>query len=157
MQKFFLKIWAVCTAVRNGTIVAQVHSEVCEVPLHGSETVMVVDDDDSMRKLVAATLKRYGYSILSARGGKRGIDCFRKRRDQIDLILTDILMPGMNGPGMVDTILEEKPSMKVLFMTGYSASVVLPTHLHKRFAVIEKPFTPESLARAVRECLESCR
>ena len=63
----------------------------------------------------------------------------------------------MNGPEMVDRILEEKPSMKVLFMTGYSASEALPQHMHKRFGMISKPFTLEGLATAVRDCLVKCR
>jgi DNA-binding NtrC family response regulator len=75
--------------------------------------------------------------------------------DEIELVLTDITMPMMSGPEMVDRILKERPAVKVLFMTGLGGSEVLPAHYRKRFPVLAKPFTPAVLHGAVRDCLRA--
>ncbi len=120
------------------------------------ETIMVVDDETVVRRIVTRTLESRGYTVLSARSGQRGIECFHQYPEQIQLVLTDVAMPNMSGPEMVDRILQENASVKVLFMTGYSVSSVLPDSYRKRFGVLGKPFTTDSLAEAVRRCLDGC-
>jgi two-component system, cell cycle sensor histidine kinase and response regulator CckA len=117
------------------------------------ETIMVVDDETAVRRMVTRGLEHYGYAVLGARCGERGVECFREHLDKIELVLTDVMMPCMSGPEMVDCILREKASVKVLFMTGYDPVTLLANH-HRRFGVIGKPFTIDVLARTVRECLD---
>ena len=121
------------------------------------ETIMVVDDETLVRRLVTRSLEKEGYTVLGARCGERGVECFQKHPDEIELVLTDVAMPNMSGPQMVDRLLQLKASVKVLFMTGYGAPVGLPSQRQQHFGVLLKPFTPAVLTRRVRECLdENC-
>src|SRR5258708_29911276 len=120
--------------------------------LNGSETILVVDDETAIRRLVTLTLQKFGYKVYGSRCGERGYDCFMEYPEEIALVLSDIMMPIVSGPEMVARILKERHSVKVLFMTGgYSA--VLPAH-YKRFPILEKPFTSQSLLSSVRKCLD---
>lgn len=118
------------------------------------ETIMVVDDESLVLSMVTRSLEQQGYSVLAARSGERGVACFEEHYDQIKLVLTDIVMPSMSGPEMVDRILRQKASVKVLFMTGYGAQATLPNLSETQFSVIQKPFTTALLARKVRDCLD---
>jgi len=117
---------------------------------------MVVDDETLVRRMVTRVLEQQGYAVLGARCGERGVECFEEHPDEIELVLTDVLMPNMSGPEMVNRILAQKASVKVLFMTGYGTPAGLPQR-RQQFGVLMKPFTPDALTRAVRECLsENC-
>jgi two-component system, cell cycle sensor histidine kinase and response regulator CckA len=118
------------------------------------ETIMVVDDEILVRRLVTLVLENQGYVVLGARCGEHGVECFEKHPDEIELVLTDVVMPNMSGPEMVNRIRRQKASVKVLFMTGYGAPSGLPNPRQHRFGVILKPFTMETLTRAVRQCLD---
>jgi len=121
------------------------------------ETIMVVDDETLIRRLVTRSLEKEGYAVLGARCGSRGVECFQEHPDEIELVLTDVAMPNMSGPEMVDRLLQLKASIKVLFMTGHGFPVGLPSQRQQQFGVLLKPFTPAVLARRVRECLdENC-
>ncbi len=120
-------------------------------------TALVVDDDNLIRRLVTAALERNGITVYGSRSGDRGLSCFLEHSEEIDLVLTDIVMPVMSGPEMVEKILSHRPTIKVLFMTGYNASHVLPDNHSKRFGVLGKPFSTDTLVKAVRECLGDCR
>jgi two-component system cell cycle sensor histidine kinase/response regulator CckA len=121
------------------------------------ETIMVVDDETAVRRLVTLSLEKAGYTVLGARCGVRGIECFAEHPDEIELVLTDVSMPNMSGPEMVDRILRQKASIKVLFMSGFGAPTGLPGARQQQFGVLLKPFTPAVLTRRVRECLdETC-
>lgn len=122
-----------------------------------SVTALVVDDDNVVRRLVTVTLERSGFTVYGSRSGDRGLDCFLQHQNEIDVVLTDVVMPVMTGPEMVERILEHQPAVKVLFMTGYNASNVLPPSQAKRYAVLGKPFSSTTLVKAVRDCLENCR
>jgi two-component system cell cycle sensor histidine kinase/response regulator CckA len=124
--------------------------------LQGSETILVVDDETMVRRVATRSLERYGYNVYGASSGLRGWECFREHPDEIDLVLTDVVMPAMTGPEMVQKILGDKPAVKVLFMTGYGREFTLPARSEKRFAVVHKPFTAAGLVQAVRECLSQC-
>ena len=117
------------------------------------ETIMVVDDDTLIRRMVTRFLEKEGYGVLAARCGERGVECFEEHPNEIELVLTDVLMPNMSGPEMVNRILQQKASVKVLFMTGYGAPLGLPNR-RQQFGVLMKPFTADVLTRAVRECLD---
>ena len=115
---------------------------------------MVVDDESIVLRLITRSLEKEGYGVLEARCGERGVACFEEHQDEIQLVLTDVIMPNMSGPEMVNRILQQKACIKVLFMTGYGAQAALPNLRQLQFGVIQKPFTPAVLTRRVRECLD---
>jgi CheY-like chemotaxis protein len=115
-----------------------------------SHTVLVVDDEPEVRKLVAAMLIRNGYKVLSADSGENAIRLFRNNPDT-ELLLTDVVAPGMSGPMIADEIATLKPAIKVLFMSGYDGTQVVQRYvIEKGYSLLVKPFTAEQLERKVR-------
>ncbi len=126
------------------------------VSLRGGETVLLVEDDATVRTLVAALLEMYGYTVLPAAGGREAIEIAEQQHASIDLLLTDIVMPGMNGRELADTLVAEHPTLKVVFTSGYPSDVTVRHGLSDAsVAFIEKPYPPEDLARIVRRVLDS--
>ena len=118
-----------------------------------SHTVLVVDDAPEVRKLVAAMLVRNGYKVLSADTGENAIRLFRNNPDT-ELLLTDVVAPGMSGPMIADEIAALKPGIKVLFMSGYDGTQVVQRYvIEKGYSLLVKPFTVEQLERKVRGVL----
>jgi two-component system, cell cycle sensor histidine kinase and response regulator CckA len=118
-----------------------------------SPTVLVVDDEPEVRKLVAAMLARNGYRVLSADTGENAIRLFRNNPDT-ELLLTDVVAPGMSGPMIADEIAALKPGIKVLFMSGYDGTQVVQRYvIEKGYSLLVKPFTVEQLERKVRGVL----
>ena len=118
------------------------------------KTILVVDDEPEIRKLVAAMLTRSGYRVLIADTGENAIRLFRTNPDT-DLLLTDVVAPGMSGPMIADQIAALNPGIKVLFMSGYEGSQVVRRYvLEKGYSLLVKPFTMEQLERKVRGVLE---
>jgi two-component system cell cycle sensor histidine kinase/response regulator CckA len=117
------------------------------------DTILVVDDDMAIRQLVTALLQQTGYSVIEADSGPKGLACFAEEDGCVDLVLSDITMPHMSGPEMVQEILRIDASVRVMFMTGYFADVELHDRAPNEFLVLQKPFTPETLLRSVRDCL----
>ncbi len=116
-------------------------------------TVLVVDDEPEVRKLVAAMLVRNGYKVLSADSGENAIRLFRNNPDT-ELLLTDVVAPGMSGPMIADEIAALKPEIKVLFMSGYDGTQVVQRYvIEKGYSLLVKPFTVEQLERKVRGVL----
>jgi CheY-like chemotaxis protein len=115
--------------------------------------VLVVDDEPEVRKLVAAMLVRNGYKVLSADNGENAIRLFRNNPDT-ELLLTDVVAPGMSGPMIADEIAALKPGIKVLFMSGYDGTQVVQRYvIEKGYSLLVKPFTVEQLERKVRGVL----
>jgi two-component system cell cycle sensor histidine kinase/response regulator CckA len=114
---------------------------------------LVVDDEESVRRFILAVLQTQGFLTLEATDGKNGHTRFLAHAEEVDLILTDIVMPNP-GPLMVEQILHVRPSVAVGFISGTAALVELPDHL-KGFPVLEKPFTASALLRFVRACLDA--
>jgi two-component system cell cycle sensor histidine kinase/response regulator CckA len=118
-----------------------------------SHTVLVVDDEPEVRKLVAAMLVRNGYKVLSADTGENAIRLFRNNPDT-ELLLTDVVAPGMSGPMIADEIAALKPGIKVLFMSGYDGTQVVQRYvIEKGYSLLVKPFNVEQLERKVRGVL----
>jgi|SRR5579862_5455426 len=118
-----------------------------------SEKILVVDDEPEIRKLVAAMLARNGYRVISADSGENAIRLFKSNPD-IDLLLTDVVSPGMSGPMIADQIAALKPDIKVLFMSGYDSTQVVQRYVvEKGYSLLVKPFTMEQLEREVRAVL----
>jgi two-component system cell cycle sensor histidine kinase/response regulator CckA len=118
------------------------------------KTILVVDDEPEIRKLVAAMLTRTGYRVLSADTGENAIRLFKTNPDT-DLLLSDVVAPGMSGPMIADQIAALKPNIKVLFMSGYDGTQVVQRYVvEKGYSLLIKPFTMEQLGNKVRAVLE---
>jgi PAS domain S-box-containing protein len=125
-----------------------------EVPLKGTETVLVVEDEEQLLELSCAALEMYGYSILSAKSPGEAIVLCERTNKKIDLLITDVVMPGMNGKELKERLDTLKPGMKTIFMSGYTAEVVANRGiLNEGVHFLQKPFTPQTLAKKVREVL----
>jgi two-component system, cell cycle sensor histidine kinase and response regulator CckA len=117
------------------------------------KTILVVDDEPEIRKLVTAMLTRSGYRVLSADTGENAIRLFRTNPDT-DLLLTDVVAPGMSGPMIAEQIAALKPDIKVLFMSGYDGTKVVQRYVvGKGYSLLTKPFTMEQLGSKVRAVL----
>lgn len=128
--------------------------EVVELP-RGSETVLIAEDDDQLRKLIVELLQTQGYKILEASCGDDALAIYKEQKDSIHLLLVDVVMPKMNGIQLVEQCREMGQEFKVLYMSGYAASVIMhPEVLVKGINYIRKPFTFQSLAKKVRDVLD---
>jgi signal transduction histidine kinase/CheY-like chemotaxis protein len=130
-----------------------------EVPVEkipqGNETVLVVEDEDSVRAVAVDILRAQGYKVLEATGGGEALIICEEEKNPIHLILTDVVMPQMNGPQVIERLMQVRQDFKVLYMSGYADETVLHHRLLERgVTVIHKPFTVEKLARKVREVLD---
>ena len=122
--------------------------------LHGTETILLVEDAELVRDLVAQALESFGYSVLVAAGGPEAIALAEQHQGTIDLLLTDVVMPQMNGRELSERLLAEYPGLKVLFTSGYPADTIIRHGIEEaRAAFIEKPYVPDELARKIREVL----
>src|SRR5689334_3687923 len=124
----------------------------------GSETIMVVEDDAGVRELVRLMLEANGYDVLAVEDAAEAMSVCTENPERVDLLLTDVVMPGMNGRMLAERLGEVSPRMRVLFMSGYSDEAV---HRHGQITVnaafLEKPFTERALAHKVREVLDGVR
>ncbi|MBW2121321.1 MAG: PAS domain-containing protein [Deltaproteobacteria bacterium] len=125
-------------------------------PPRGSETVLLVEDELSVRNVTAGTLRAQGYTVLEASDGKEALAVARQHRDRrIDLLLTDVVMPQMGGRALAERLLAERPDTKVLFFSGYPGEAIVHHGvLDRGSAFLQKPFSPAGLAWKVREVLD---
>jgi two-component system, cell cycle sensor histidine kinase and response regulator CckA len=122
----------------------------------GSGTILLVEDDDMVRNLVRETLERTGYKILASAGPIDARRAAESHHGPIQLLITDVVMPKISGRQLADQMVRQRPSLKVLYMSGYTDSTVVSTGiLKKEVAFLQKPFTPAALLEKVREVLES--
>ena len=125
----------------------------------GGVTILVVDDEQGIRNLLAALLRAAGYAVLTASNGSEALRLCGEREGPIDLVLTDIVMPEMSGPEMVRRLLEARRATRFLFMTGYAdgaaQSVLQACGAPAEEAVIAKPFRPAELLERVRSALSA--
>jgi PAS domain S-box-containing protein len=123
----------------------------------GTETILVVEDETAVRELVCNCLAAHGYNILQAESSIRALEVWKKSRDRIDLLLTDLVMPDrMNGRELAEQLWAEKPKLKVIFTSGYSADVVGKDFVLRRgLNYLQKPYHPKKLALTIRDCLDS--
>jgi CheY-like chemotaxis protein len=121
---------------------------------NGSETVLVVEDEESVRALICSILSQNGYSVLQAANPAEALK-IAQQQQRIHLVLTDVVMPGMNGPAMAEKLKEIRPGVKVLFMSGYAGGFGVARGLLEDGApLLQKPFTKNALLRKLRETLE---
>jgi len=126
------------------------------LPRRGTETVLLAEDDDQVRALARETLEISGYTVLEAAHPEAAITLAQQHGGALHLLLTDVVMPGMNGRALADRLLALRPGISVLFMSGYPAAAVAPHGtLEPGTQLLQKPFTPGNLARKVREVLDA--
>jgi len=126
------------------------------VPLSGTETVLLVEDEPEVRRLVEKILDMYGYTVLSAASPAEAVALSRGRDGTIEVLVTDVIMPGMNGRELSRVLSGARPELRVLYMSGYTdAAIAQHGILEQGTAFVSKPFTPEILARKIREVLEA--
>ncbi|MGA2740603.1 MAG: response regulator [Bryobacteraceae bacterium] len=124
--------------------------------LRGSETILVLEDEARVRKLVCEVLSARGYRVLEAVRGAEAIRIAREHKDRIHLLLADVVMPEMSGPQALEQIRARQPNMKVLFMSGYTDEAMVHHGILASGApFLQKPFLPDALAQKVREVLAS--
>ena len=122
--------------------------------VRGSETILVVEDDEGVRRLIVGTLAMCGFKVLQAADGTGALAEATQHAGSIDLLLTDVIMPGMNGKEVADRLTALRPGIKVLFISGYSGELIAKAGvLHAGIAYLPKPFTSDVLAARVREML----
>ncbi len=123
--------------------------------INGTETIVVVEDDDGVRDLVVDILKRYGYKVLHAAGGMEGLKIMEAHHGPLHLLLTDIVMPRINGVALYEKAAQINPNLKVLYMSGYTDDVILQSGAVARGApFIQKPFALLDLVFKIREILD---
>lgn len=122
----------------------------------GTETVLIVDDEESVRSSIRRILAKCGYSTIEARDGAEALEMFAQQADTIDLVITDVVMPGLGGRGLAEALLKIRPGLKMIFMSGYTEDAATQQGvLAPGSAFIEKPFTLQAFAKSVRDTLDA--
>jgi two-component system cell cycle sensor histidine kinase/response regulator CckA len=125
-------------------------------PPGGHETILLVEDDASVRILLRDALRKLGYRVVEAKQGLEACLLASQELDQLDLLLTDMVMPGMGGRELAQHLMTIKPDLRILFMSGFTDDVgILAGHEQGTSGFLQKPFTPELLARTVRKILDA--
>ena len=135
--------------------VAEKHAPpVTDAALGGTETILLVEDEESVRQLVRDTLVAKGYQVLEAEGGEAGLELSAAHTGKIDLVITDVVMPGIGGRELVKQLSNTRPDTKVLYLSGYTEdAIVSDGSIESGTAFLQKPFSLQHLSRKVREVL----
>jgi CheY-like chemotaxis protein len=129
--------------------------EATATPLHGKETVLVVEDEEGVRQLLRKILMDHGHTVLEARHGRDALMVAERYERPIQLLVTDVVMPEMGGAELVGRLTELRPELKVLYVSGYSNDEVLRRGIRSSGTVfVQKPFSAEDLMRRVRALLD---
>jgi len=140
---------------RVGLPVVPVATDVEVASLEGDETVLLVEDEESLRTLIAQGLESYGYTVLDASGGPEALRIAAEHNGSIALLITDVVMPGMSGGELARRLAVASPGVKVLYTSGYPADTVVRHGIADQSAAfIEKPYLPDELARTIRAVLD---
>src|SRR5947209_2292726 len=117
---------------------------------NGNKTILVVDDEPEIRKLVGAMVSQFGYSVLTADSGEHAITLYKNQPGPIELLITDVVAPGMSGPMLADKLTAIQPDLKVLYISGYDNTQVVQKYVvEKGHALLAKPFSVEELRSKV--------
>lgn len=119
-------------------------------------TILLVEDEDAVRTIVGTVLRRSGYRVLEAASPAAALDVFRQHGASIDLLITDVVMPGTSGPALAESLMTTRPDLRVLLISGYSESgVPLANNGRPNVWFLGKPFPPSVLAGRVGEILSA--
>ncbi|HJT88207.1 MAG TPA: response regulator [Bryobacteraceae bacterium] len=118
------------------------------------KTILVVDDEPEIRKLVGAMVSQTGYTVLTADSGEHALTLYKNQQAPLELLITDVVAPGMSGPMLADKLTALQPDLKVLYISGYDNTHVVQKYVvEKGHALLSKPFTVEELQTKVNELL----
>jgi two-component system cell cycle sensor histidine kinase/response regulator CckA len=120
-------------------------------PGSGKYVVMVVDDEPGIRDFLCAYLRSKNFKVICAGGGEEALELWRAERGKVDLLLTDVVMPGMNGKLLAEAMIATNPHLKIIFMSGYLPEEIAQETLDYTF--FKKPFHPRELLEAIRNAL----
>jgi CheY-like chemotaxis protein len=119
-----------------------------------NKTILVVDDEPEIRKLVAVMAARPGYSVVTADSGEHAMTLFKNHKGPVELLITDVVQAGMSGPMLADRLTALQPDLKVLYMSGYDNTLVVQRYVvEKGHALLSKPFTVEQFQAKLGELL----
>ena len=145
----YLPAIAVAAAAHGDSIARLAHAS------RGSETILLVEDEDIVRTLTRIILEKSGYVVHDARNGREGLIFCETYPGNIDLLLSDVVMPELGGRELAEGAVKLRPGLKIMFMSGHTQDVVLREGLQRGIAFLQKPFTPLGLAEKVRETLDA--
>jgi two-component system cell cycle sensor histidine kinase/response regulator CckA len=127
-------------------------------PFVGRETILVVEDDDAVRRYTTVALRRYGYDVLEAQSPERALEIAEKHAEMIHLILTDVIMPGLSGPAFVRRMRQQRSRIPTIYMSGYPGDPTVASALMEEGdAHLSKPFATDELLRSVREVIDQSK
>ncbi len=119
------------------------------------KTILVVDDEPEIRKLVGAMVGQFGYQVLTADSGEHALTLYKNHKAPIELLITDVVAPGMSGPMLADKLTAIQPGLKVLYISGYDNTHVVQAYVvEKGHALLAKPFSVAELEQKVRGMLD---
>jgi two-component system cell cycle sensor histidine kinase/response regulator CckA len=120
---------------------------------HAAETILVVDDEPSVRTLIERILTRRGYAVLAARDAKEALRL--NSEHEVDAVVTDVMLPSLKGPALVEELRRHRPQLRALFISGFTSEALVQDGLSfAEVAFVQKPFTGEELTSRLRELLE---
>jgi len=126
-----------------------------EKALRGHETILLVEDEDMVRELTVRILEEKGYQVLESSRGEIAMEVSKKYKSPIDLMITDIVMPGMGGKKLVQKIKKHRPQLKILYISGYTDEIISQHGvLEEGTHFLQKPFLPQSFLTKIREILD---
>src|ERR1035441_3610191 len=119
------------------------------------KTILVIDDEPEIRKLVGAMVTQFGYAVLTADSGEHALTLYRNHKGHIEMLIADVVAPGMSGPMLADRLTAMQPDLKVLYISGYDNTHVVQKYVVEQgHALLSKPFTLEQLKTKMAELLE---
>ena len=135
---------------------AAIHSTTPRQIRGGSECILLVEDEEPLRELVRCVLESYGYTVMDAATGRSALEVWKQHSKQVDLLLTDIVMPdGITGRDLAEAVKQQRPDLRVLFSSGYSSDIIGKDFvLADGVNFLQKPYSPQTLAETVRDCLD---
>jgi CheY-like chemotaxis protein len=140
----------------NPATASETESADAEAPIDGHETILIVEDDPALRRLMQRTLERHGYAVLQSKNVVDALSIAERHPGKIDLLLSDVIMPVMNGPDLAQRIVRLRPAIKVMYVSGFTNQIALDRgSVGAKACFMAKPFTPQALASRVRDCLGS--